>query len=695
MRLLLILLFTFCSYFSFARNINKGYEALCIYDFFKAKKIFYKNLHQKNPAACFGLAIIFSKNNNPFYNLDSATKYINRAAVYFKIKNIPLNYKCTTIDSLSINNLLDSINTQLYLKTLKKNTIVDFEKFLTVNYLAKQTQINNILYLRDELEFTAVQKENKSLATHKFIITHPLTKLFNKASTLYQNQIFNESVNFNSIASYYTFIKNNPNNINIQNSYQTIFEKLKKLNDTIETNKFIELCKDAPQINDAWKLLFTQCVKIYNNTNLKNFINRYPNFPYKSELLEELELNTKTYLPFKQNDYFGYIDTNSKIVIQPMFDNATDFFEGLATVSKNDSVYFIDKNNKNKFNRIFEDAYTFKNGVTVIKEQNKFYFINRLGQKISDQFEDVNEASNDLYVVKKDSLYGALNLYGKTQIEFQFQKLGDFINGYAYFIKNNKYGVISKHGEIIVNNLNWVSNINEDSVFIIKKEHSFGIINHLGQSLLETNYDFITYVKNGFYIIVKNDKYGFYNAQNKCFNTEIAYDYYKEKENNYYSNGKGFKLIKNNSQAIADVNGKISIDFGIYDEIYFAENNLIKVKRKQKYGFVDRKLNLVIPYKYDKASDFKDSTTIVTYKNKNCIIDINGKELYCSDFLIKKINNDFYLIESNPLEIISSKGLVVYNTIESVQKVNNFLLILFKNNTHKLLPIKTFDNFEY
>ncbi|MCA0429679.1 MAG: WG repeat-containing protein [Bacteroidetes bacterium] len=695
MRFILVILFVAFSNFTFAGKIKKGFEALCIYDFFKAKKIFYKSLNQKNPASCFGLAIIYSKNNNPFYNLDSATKYINRAVVYFKTKNTPQHFNCTNVDSLSINNLLDSINTQLYLLAIKKNKVNDFENFLCNNYLAKQAQISNILLLRDELEFTATQKENKSKATYYFIVTHPLSKLKNKATTLFQNQLYSESVNSNTLESYYTFIKNYPNNNNLQNAYQTLFEKIKKINDTLETNKFIETCKNAPQINEAWKLLFTQCVKIYNNTNLKSFITRYPNFPYKSEILEELELNTKVYLPFKQNDYFGYIDTTSKIVIEPIYDNATDFNEGLAVVNKNDSVFFIDKNNKNKFNRVFDDAYSFKNGYTVVKEKNKFYFINRLGQKVSDLFNDVNEVSNDLYVAKKDSLYGALNLFGKTQIDFQFQKLGDFINGYAYFINNNKYGIITKQGETLISNLNWVSNINEDSVFIIKNNHFYGIINQFGHTLLEAKYDLITYIKNGFYIIVKNDKYGFYNAHNKCFNTEIAFDFLKEKETDYYSNGKGFKLIKNNTQAIIDVNGKIGIDFGIYDEIYFAENNLIKVKRKQKYGFVDRKLNLVIPYKYEKANDFKDSTTVVSYKNKNCIIDLSGKELYCSDFLIKKINNEHYFIESNPLEILSNKGVDLYNNIESIQKVNNFLLILFKNNTLKLLPIKTNGNFDY
>jgi hypothetical protein len=695
MRIKLIILFVVLSNIANAGKIKKGFEALCIYDFFKAKKIFYKSLNQKNPASCFGLAIIYSKNNNPFYNLDSATKYINRAVVYFKTKNTPQQFTCTNVDSLSINNLLDSINTQLYLLVIKKNKVDDFEKFLRLNYLAKQVQINNVLLLRDELEFSAVQKENKSKATHIFILTHPLSKIKNKAITLFQNQLYNESVNSNSINSYYTFIKNYPNNINLQNAYQTLFEKIKKINDTLETNKFIEICKDAPQINEAWKLLFTQSVKAYNNENLKNFITRYPNFPYKTDLLEELELNTKVFIPFKQNDYYGYVDTSSKIVIKPIYDNATDFYEGLAIVSKNDSVFFIDKNNKNKFNRVFEDAYIFKNGVSVVKEKNKFYFINRLGQKISDLFDDVNEVSNDLYVAKKDSLYGALNLFGKTQIDFQFQKLGDFINGYAYYVNNNKYGIITKNGETIISNLNWVSNLNEDSVFIIKYDHFYGILNQFGHTLLEANYDLITYIKNGFYLIVKNDKYGFYNAHNKCFNTEIVFDYLKEKETEYYSNGKGFKLIKNNTQAIADVNGKIGIDFGVYDEIYFAENNLIKVKRKQKYGFVDRKLNQIISYKYEKANDFKDSTTIVSYKNKNCIIDINGKEIYCSDFVIKKINNELYLIESNPLEILSNKGIILYNNIESIQKVNNFLLIIFKNNTLKLLPIKTNGNFEY
>ena len=56
-------------------SLAKGFEALEIHDYFKAKSIFYKSFKKQPSAAAYGLSVIYSRNNNPFYNLDSALYY--------------------------------------------------------------------------------------------------------------------------------------------------------------------------------------------------------------------------------------------------------------------------------------------------------------------------------------------------------------------------------------------------------------------------------------------------------------------------------------------------------------------------------------------------------------------------------------------------------------------------------------------
>ena len=62
-----------------ASPIKRGNEALMIHDYFKAKKLFKKGLKYNVSPASFGLATIYSRNNNPFFSLDSAYRYIKLA----------------------------------------------------------------------------------------------------------------------------------------------------------------------------------------------------------------------------------------------------------------------------------------------------------------------------------------------------------------------------------------------------------------------------------------------------------------------------------------------------------------------------------------------------------------------------------------------------------------------------------------
>src|SRR5690554_8178997 len=65
---LLVLMLSAC-------KINKGFEALEEFNYFEAKKQFEKSLKKQKSAAAYGLSVIYFRNDNPFYDLDSAYHY--------------------------------------------------------------------------------------------------------------------------------------------------------------------------------------------------------------------------------------------------------------------------------------------------------------------------------------------------------------------------------------------------------------------------------------------------------------------------------------------------------------------------------------------------------------------------------------------------------------------------------------------
>ena len=422
---------------------------------------------------------------------------------------------------------------------------------------------------------------------------------------------------------------------------------------------------NAPQFIDAWKLLFFLSVKSFNDSALNSFLINYPDFPFKSSILKEIELNSKILFPVLQGDYYGFVNENGATVIPSKFETVSEFKDGLSAVSKNDSVYFINKENINVFEKYFEDAYVFIQGIAPVKQNSKWYFINRHGQKVSEYYDEINELCNDVYVFKIGEKYGVLDYFG------------DFKNDMAYFIEKDNYGFISKEGFLYKASFQWISDFNKDKMAVFKLNNKYGLINSIGKIILEPLYDQIIQTDYSVYIILKENNYGFFSSDS-CFLSPIDLNYLKEKPNEFYTNGKLLKFLKKDEQALVNENGFFLINFGLYNEVYFPSNERIRVKKKNIYGYLDTKFKISIPFKYDHADDFIDSIALVNLKDDYLMINIIGKTIFSSSSLIKKISKHYYVNTTSEglFQIISNEGQVLFKDIKEVHKINNQLFFL-------------------
>ena len=79
----------------------------------------------------------------------------------------------------------------------------------------------------------------------------------------------------------------------------------------------------------------------------------------------------------KQNGYMGFIDGCGRVVIEPVYDSALEFSEGLARVEKNGKFGFIDKSGKVVINFYLDFAWYFHEGKALAEihgdKEEKFY----------------------------------------------------------------------------------------------------------------------------------------------------------------------------------------------------------------------------------------------------------------------------------------------------------------------------------
>ncbi|MCC6372809.1 MAG: WG repeat-containing protein [Bacteroidia bacterium] len=659
-----------------ASKLNKAYNALHIYDYFKAKRYFYKiNASKPNPYSCYGLAIIYARTDNPFSNVDSACRYITLANNYYQPGSGIKKFPGFLVDSMAMLNLADSIAQMQFERVKKQISVASLNHFLTHNYLATDKLKKQAVYLRDELEFNQVMQTNRSDTTALFIATHPQSSFYSEALILKDRELYDELTEDDLPSTFISFIKNHPKNVLLNTAYEKLFGIYRQRADAAGLTAFVSNYPKAPQNLEAWKLLFSLTVKSFSYNELKKFLEVYPEFPLKYSILKELELNKLVLYPYQQNDYTGFINEEGRFAIEPVYDAVSDFYEGLAVVNKNDSVFFINKENVNPFQKTYIDAMVFKNGIAPVKQNNHWFFINRQGQSISGLYDEINELSNSVYVVKNNGKYGALDQYGQTLIEPRFDKLGDFKNDFAYYTDNGAYGFVSVSGQVYKAAFEWISDFDEQQLAIVKRNNKYGLVNGNGSMVLEPLYDLILKTSGPYYLLVSNATYGFFSASG-CFVTPLSYEYQKDKIPEFYSNGRQFKLLKKNTQLIVDENGNTLINSENYAEINFSNYNLSRVKKKKKYGFLDKRLNTAIPFKYEWASDFQDSAALVKHKENYQLINLQGKEMFSSTLPIEKISGHYYLLNGEAKSIVNNRGQVVLKEVAGLAKINARLFIV-------------------
>lgn len=672
-----------------ASKLNSAYEALRIYDYFKAKKQFSQLVKRENAAAAYGLAIIYRRQDNPFHHLDSAVKYGALAKLFFqKAKTSIFTYKNFRVDSNAIATFCDSV-ARTYLKRIEnKNNVEWMEQFLKRQSHCSASIIQSALQLRDELILEKMVRVNHCDTTRQLLLTYPQNYLLNDAQKVYDRQLYAKLTESKTEEAYKNYLKRYPNTSFSSNAQDALFTIYKTNANKQGLAAYVKSYPQAHQTPEAWKLLFALSVKAYSNQELQGFLNDYPDFPFKTSILKEIKLNNYTLLPFEAGDLQGFIDTSSHIAIAPQFDKVNAFSEGVALVTKGDSVFFINKENQNVFNRYYAEAYDFKNGIAAVMLNNQWFFINRQGQQISGFYDDVSELSNDVYVVKQTNKFGTLDKYAQTIVAPRFTKIGDFKNEKAYIEEDGLFGFIDKQGNITRPHYQWISDFNEYGIAIVQLNNQYGLINANNETILEPKFDQLLYAGKNIFIVVKNNLYGYYSGKG-CFMSEVNYDFKKEKTAAYYTNGFILRLLKKEQQAFMDGNGRISIDFGVYDEIAFASQGLIKVKRKNKYGFVNRKLNLVIPYKYDQAEDFKDSLAIVKRKSKMYLLSLTGEELMETEGTITYIAKGFYQHQTTEQnELLNASRKIIYGNVKSLNVLpQGYLLIYLKDASVKVLKL--------
>ncbi len=147
---------------------------------------------------------------------------------------------------------------------------------------------------------------------------------------------------------------------------------------------------------------------------------------------------------------FGYVDTQGAFAIEPAFSNAGPFNEGLAAVQLRGWIGYIDKTGSFIVPPRYERGGIFSDGLAPVALAGKYGYINRSGEfVIRPDFRQAAPFSEGLASVSRNRRVGYIDTMGKEVIPFQYSIAHPFTNGSARVYDGTNWKRIDKTGAVL------------------------------------------------------------------------------------------------------------------------------------------------------------------------------------------------------------------------------------------------------
>jgi hypothetical protein len=289
--------------------------------------------------------------------------------------------------------------------------------------------------------------------------------------------------------------------------------------------------------------------------------------------------------------FYGFIDQTGKWSIEPQFIRAGIFSEGLAAVvpmRASDNVCEVATNSNTDYESL-DDAYRIR--------------LLRLGVRRSRRYEPA-EAT---FEAPTRRLYGYIDASGKMSIAPKYDLALPFQQGRAYVCFRDKWGIIDKKGNWIVQPiLDWPPSMTNGFERNQRRSYMYKAINDNGK-------------------------------MKEPIAENLQYDVPFRRVVNIYQFQEGMGIIyKDGRYGVVDTSGKIIVA-PLYNKIRHYQQGLAAVELNERWGFIDKTGKEVIPVSYMSVGDFaKEGLAWARYSK--LAADAGDVEQYEADVLYGFIN---------------------------------------------------------
>lgn len=412
----------------------------------------------------------------------------------------------------------------------------------------------------------------------------------------------------------------------------------------------------------------------------------------------------------------GYLDLNFNIIVDPIYENCTDFKDGISLVKTyRKNRFFVDTSGKLIEGTDFLCTDIYKHVEEFSDDMCRVSLMN----------EDLNlEYWNEAYGVA--GLWGYMNTEGKIVIPPQYIFANDFENGLAVVAKGNwikkpngkfwmdkeLWGVIDKEGKEVIPCIYEeieILDMEKYKYFLVRQNGLFGVMDNTGKMLVEPKFFGFGYEYEG-NLLAYYDEYEFNEITGRYYDAKIGvYDFINNKIV-FKPQFLDIELLQNNLMiveyfdeesngslySVVDVEGKVYLKDLKYIRYIKDKYFLFKTDIKAKgYGLVDLNGNVIVEQsKYVKyINNWECEKEIYVYFEN----DKRGVKSFNGDIIIPALYDDIdvapgviFVKQNDKCGMLSLEGDILvpceYDQYTYTVKSNYF--IFFKGNESYVFHLK-------
>jgi hypothetical protein len=251
---------------------------------------------------------------------------------------------------------------------------------------------------------------------------------------------------------------------------------------------------------------------------------------------------------------------------------------------------------------------------------------------------------HDILEISKEGKKGLFDLDGNRLLNTRYDFISELQNDTIYiFKKEGLFGIMTKHGKILTEDRDFQEMYGMSEGFIgVKINGSYGFVDPNGDLRIANRYDAIIPFSEGFAGIKLLGRWGYVNKLERLKIQPLYQEVTPFDE--------GLAVVKRNNQwGIINKDGEEVLKIS-YDSLYRLESDRFISKKGSRFGLISKEGREMVFPKYDSIRDLKNGYVVVERNNKFGVCNIDGviKIPIIYEAIKYDQENNKYLVKSSP-----------------------------------------------